>query len=236
MEDIDKLIDWFERNGNVVRFQPQTTLPREQFLKINDRISNIYFYIKNDFPEYAERIIFLKNTLVLSSGFINVATFGRLSELLSAIKIILTKRECTQWKYIHYVFHKETKEKFLHGFYSDAVFTATKILMQRLKVIHREIDSTGCDIDGLDLVGKLFPNDNPKIFFTEQNTRTEQNIQKGYSSLFRGWVYAIRNKDAHEIKKGNEIEAFQEIVFISMLMLALDNRISPAPSPSECYT
>ncbi len=31
MEDIDKLIDWFERNGNVVRFQPQTTLPREQF-------------------------------------------------------------------------------------------------------------------------------------------------------------------------------------------------------------
>lgn len=29
MEDIDKLIDWFERNGNVVRFQPQTTLPRE---------------------------------------------------------------------------------------------------------------------------------------------------------------------------------------------------------------
>ena len=157
----------------------------------------------------------------MSSGFINVATFGRLSELLSAIKIILTKRECTQWKYIHYVFHKETKEKFLHGFYSDAVFTATKILMH---------------IDGLDLVGKLFPNDNPKIFFTEQNTRTEQNIQKGYSSLFRGWVYAISNKDAHEIKKGNEIEAFQEIVFISMLMIALDNRISPAPSPSECYT
>ena len=49
-------------------------------------------------------------------------------------------------------------------------------------------------------------------------------------------MYAIRNKDAHEIKKGNEIEAFQEIVFISMLMIALDNRISPAPSPNECYT
>lgn len=61
-------------------------------------------------------------------------------------------------------FIRKQKEKFLHGFYSDAVFTATKILMQRLKVIHREIDSTGCDIDGLDLVGKLFPNDNPKIF------------------------------------------------------------------------
>ncbi|GAB7509905.1 hypothetical protein Bwad005_25160 [Bilophila wadsworthia] len=54
----------------------------------------------------------------------------------------------------------------------------------RLKVVHREIDLIGCDIDGLDLVGKLFPNDNSKIFFTEQNTRTDQNIQKGYPNLF----------------------------------------------------
>lgn len=60
MEDIDKHIDWFERSGKTVYFQFQTTLARARFCEINDRISNVCFYIKNNFPEYAERLIYLK--------------------------------------------------------------------------------------------------------------------------------------------------------------------------------
>ena len=51
-KDLDWLIGWFERNRNIVQFQPLTPLPRKQFLDICDRLSKFCFYIKNDYPEY----------------------------------------------------------------------------------------------------------------------------------------------------------------------------------------
>lgn len=234
MENLKALIDWFERNGNVVRFQPLTPLPRKQFLEISDRLSKFSFSIQKDFPEFSERLFSLKNKLSLDSGLVNVAVFGRIAEALSFLCILLSDKKYSQWKYIHKDLHGETKEKFISEFYPEAVFTATNILMQRLKNIHKQIDPHCPDIDGSDLIGKLFPNDAPKILFCEIDTKTGQNKQKGYAELFRGWVAAIRNKNAHPaMEKMTEIEAFQDIVLISMLMSALDNRKLPSRSSEQ---
>lgn len=227
MNDIEELIKWFEKNNSVVRYFPQTTMSRENTSEIGDKILTISFFLKNDFPEFSERIVCLKNKLVLPSGFIDPSIFGRISELLKFIKIILEKREYSQWKYIHNAFHGGVKEKFLHGFYTDAVFTATKILIERLKIIHKNIYPNDDEIDGSNLVGKIFSKDKQNIIFSEQNTISNKDIQKGYHNLFQGCISAIRNKNAHNNEKGNEIYAFQDIVFMSILMTALDSRIAP---------
>lgn len=233
MDILDELIDFFEKNDDSALFQSRAKYSIQNIVEITERISKLSIAIKKDFPEYSARLLFLKDNLFMPSGYIHIRNFGRLAEALYFLKVLLERKEDNQWKYIHQEFYGDVKEKFLHGFYLDANFTATNILMQRLKNIHKQIDPRCPDIDGSDLIGKLFPNDAPKILFCEIDTKTGQNKQKGYADLFRGWVAAIRNKNAHPaMEKMTEIEAFQDIVLISMLMSALDNRKLP-PRSSE---
>ena len=233
-KDLDWLIDWFERNGNIVRFQSLTPLPRKQFLYICDRLSKFCFYIKNDYPEYHERLFSLKNRLSLESGLVDVSVFGRISEILLFFDMLTKNNLNSKWRYVHKSFYGKVKEKFIHGFYESAVFDATNLLMQRLKDIHKSIDDNYEDIDGANLVGRLFSKDSPKILFCDITTKSGNDIQKGYVNLFHGWVAAIRNKIAHpNDNNADEIISFQELTLISMLMTALDNRISPSLLPEE---
>ena len=69
---------------------------------------------------------------------------------------------------------------------------------------------------------------NTEITLFDQQTRTNKDKQAGYSEFFRGWVSAIRNRNAHPYEeKMDEVSAFQEITFMSILMRVLDNRVSP---------
>lgn len=103
-----------------------------------------------------------------------------------------------------------------------------QFLMTRLKNIFNSIYEKEIDIEGTNLVEKLFYEKDPIILLCNTNNKTGENIQKGFSLYFRGWVYALRNRNSHlGDYKITEISAFREIEFMSMLMTALDNRISP---------
>lgn len=69
---------------------------------------------------------------------------------------------------------------------------------------------------------------NTKIILFDQQRQTNRDKQAGYSEFFRGWVSAIRNRNAHPYEENmDEVSAFQEIAFMSILMRVLDNRMSP---------
>lgn len=227
MDNIQFLLDWFSRNYNLVHTQRLTPLPPSQLADISARLLNISNNINDDFPELAERIKVLNIKLVLNNYCVNVEAFDRLSELIGAIKKIYDK-ENNIWRYIHNKFCATVKTKFLQGHYQDAVTEATNILMRRLKIINKHIGN-GCeDTDGSNLVGKLFSASNTEITLFDQQTRTNKDKQVGYSEFFRGWVSAIRNRNAHPYEeKMDEESAFREIAFMSILMSALDNRVSP---------
>ena len=175
----------------------------------------------------AQRIRFLNTKLVLNNYGISINIFDRLSELIYTIKNIYYK-ENNNWKYIHSKFCEIVKTKFLQGHYQDAVTEATNILMLRFKIINKHIDRNYDDIDGSNLVGKLFSASNTKIILFDQQRQTNRDKQAGYSEFFRGWVSAIRNRNAHPYEENmDEVSAFQEIAFMSILMRVLDNRMSP---------
>lgn len=227
MDDIQFLLNWFSRNNYLVHSQPFTPLPPPQLADISARLVSISNKINDDFPELAQRIKFLNAKLALNNYCISVNIFDRLAELTNVIKNIYDK-ENNNWKYIHDSFCGRIRTKFLQGYYQDAVTEATNILMSRLKIINKHIGN-GCeDTDGSNLVGKLFSASNTEITLFDQQTRTNKDKQIGYSDFFRGWVSAIRNRNAHPYEENmDEESAFREIAFMSILMSALDNRVSP---------
>lgn len=227
MDDIQFLLNWFSGNYNLVHAQHFTTLPPQLLADISARLVNISNKINDKFPELAQRIKFLNTKLALNNYCINVEAFDRIAELINAIKNIYDK-ENNSWKYIHSKFCGMVRTKFLQGHYQDAVTEATNIVMLRLKIINKHIDNKCDDIDGSNLVGKLFSASNTEITLFDLQTRTNKDKQAGYSEFFRGWVSAIRNRNAHPYEeKMDEVSAFQEIAFMSILMRVLDNRVSP---------
>lgn len=229
MSEINNIYNWLKRIGPSLQYGCYTAISYPYTREIEDALTRITVKINNTFPEYSQRISILKRNLFMDNLVINICLFCQLTECIHFLILAIEKdKKNDQWRYIHKKFHNDVMNKFLHGFYSDAVFTATNILMERLKTINHQLDPSCPDIDGSDIIGKLFSNHNPKILFYKADTKTGENIQKGYVDFFRGWIFAIRNKNAHPpIEQLNDINAFRELNFISILMTALDNRVSP---------
>ena len=223
MNELEKLVNWFNDGGNSVRFTPLTQSPSKTVQDITDALAVLSFNIKKDHPLLSERLFTLKNRLFMSGNFVNVSTFSRISEILLFLQNSHGKQEQSYWECVHHSFRGEVKDKFLQGHYSDATFSASKILMNRLKSIYKEITPDWHDMDGNQLVEHLFPDQNPRILFSDLSTQTGRNIQRGNSLLFKGWVCRIRNVNAHEetVDISRE-EGFQDLLLISKLMTELD--------------
>lgn len=224
MKELDELIFWFKTEGRSIRFKVETTANIYTIQSVTSSLTKISSKIQQDFPFYAQRLSELKQCLFLTNSLVNVAVFGRILELLILLKSSMEQKNDDHWKYIHPVLLQgQTKEKFQHGFYSDAVFTATKMLMSRLKTIFHDVDPQAKELDGSPLIENLMSEKSPKIMFSEGNTLLDKDLQRGYGALFKGWILAVRNQKAHEVTDTlTEEDAFQELVLISMLMKALD--------------
>ena len=224
MKELDELLQYFKSNEKNIKFISNTTEYHSLARNILDKIMKLSLLIQQDFPFISNRLMSLKNELFSSTCCVDVVIFGRILELLIILKNNIEQQNNNRWKYIHPVLLQgQTKEKFQHGFYSDAVFTATKILMSRLKAMLHEADPQAKELDGSPLIENLMSEKAPKIMFSEGNTLLDKDLQRGYGALFKGWILAVRNQKAHEVTDTlTEEDAFQELVLISMLMKALD--------------
>lgn len=224
MDELEKLLKWFNDNANIIRFTPETYSDDRTIHDITDWLAVLSFEIKKDYPFYSERLFTLKNNLFMKNNFVNVANFGRISEILIFLKHTYGQKDQEMWACVHHAFHGRIKDKFLQGNYADAIFSASKILMNRLIDIYKKMEPDGPDIDGSKLVENLFSEKNPKIIFSDLNTQTGYNIQRGNSYLFKGWVYRIRNVNAHEeLDDISCDEGVQDLLLISKLMKVLDD-------------
>lgn len=226
MDELEKLSKMFKEAENTVRFIPMTQSPGKTVQDITDALVILSFNIKKDYPLLSERLFTLKNRLFMKNNFVNVSTFGRISEILIFLLNSYGKQEQSYWECVHHAFRGAVKDKFMQGHYSDATFSASKILMNRLKLIYKEITPDWHDMDGNQLVEHLFSEQKPRILFGDLSTQTGRNIQRGNSLLFRGWVCRIRNVNAHEEAADiSREEGFQDLLLISKLMTELDKRV-----------
>ncbi len=104
------------------------------------------------------------------------------------------------------------RKRFLDGHHWDAVFAASKALINMIKEAADEYE-----LDGAPLVRKVFSKNNPVLAVNDLADRTDQDEQEGIMHLFEGAVMAVRNPGGHSFPEGSERRAIEYISLLSML-------------------
>jgi uncharacterized protein (TIGR02391 family) len=89
-----------------------------------------------------------------------------------------------------------TREKFMDGYHWEAVFAASKALVNYVKE-----RSGRHNLDGAPLVRTVFSKNSPFLAFNDLANQTDLDEQEGMMHLFEGAVLAIRNPGGHDFSE-----------------------------------
>jgi uncharacterized protein (TIGR02391 family) len=99
-----------------------------------------------------------------------------------------------------------------NGHLRDAVLNGVIAIFDMIR------SRTGLQLDGKDLVGQAFGLDKGQLIFTEIETETGKNDQKGFLQIFDGVYTGVRNVKAHSLNHDlDERKAAQYLVTLSLL-------------------
>ena len=115
---------------------------------------------------------------------------------------------------LHPRINEVSRDLFMDGHPWDAVFAASKALINYVKE-----RSGRHDLDGLSLVRTVFSKNAPLLTFNNLADQTDQDEQEGMMHLFEGAVQAIRNPGGHSFPEGTDQRAIQYISLLSLLAL-----------------
>ena len=104
-----------------------------------------------------------------------------------------------------------SRDRFLDGYPWDAVFAASKALVNYVK------ERSACDLDGASLMRTVFSPKNPILAFNDLKDQTDHDEQEGMMHLFEGAVLGIRNPGGHSFPEGPEQRAIEYISLLSLL-------------------
>jgi uncharacterized protein (TIGR02391 family) len=116
-----------------------------------------------------------------------------------------------------------SKQGFENGMYADAVLSAFKEVVVRVKEI-----SGLHSLDGTRLMEQAFSPNSPKIKLDDLETQVGKDVQTGFLNIFKGVVLGIRNPKAHiNIEQTDPYLTLEYLSLASLLMKYLDRRIEP---------
>lgn len=105
-----------------------------------------------------------------------------------------------------------SRDLFLDGYHWEAVFAASKALVNYVKEC-----SGKHDLDGAPLMRTVFSRNAPVLAFNDLSDQTDQDEQEGMMHLFEGAVLGIRNPGGHSFPEGPEQRAIEYISLLSLL-------------------
>ena len=107
--------------------------------------------------------------------------------------------------------------QFRNGQLRDAVLNGVIAVFDMIRV------RTSLKLDGKDLVGQAFGTDKGKLIFSEVETESGRNDQKGFLQIYEGIYTGVRNVKAHSLTHDlNEQKAAQYLVALSLLARRVD--------------
>lgn len=119
-----------------------------------------------------------------------------------------------------------SRDLFLDGYHWEAVFAASKAVVNYVKE-----RSGRHDLDGAPLVRAVFSRKDPILAFNDLSDQTDLDEQEGMMHLFEGAVLGIRNPGGHSFPEGPEQRAVEYISLLSLLAYRLqeaERRKSPS--------
>ncbi|MFA6867489.1 MAG: TIGR02391 family protein [Clostridia bacterium] len=128
--------------------------------------------------------------------------------------------------HLHKKIYDVSYKKYQDGHYADAVETAIKEINDRLKKLYQKHKNE--EKDGRDLFNHVFNDDPIKTLLkiADLSTQAGKNEQEGYRFLFMGAWVGIRDPKAHANELLSKDEAYDILIFASMLMKKIDMAIA----------
>lgn len=118
---------------------------------------------------------------------------------------------------LHPMIISSSLAQYRNGHLRDAVLNAVIAVFDMIRA------RTGLQLDGKDLVGQAFGIEKGKLIFSEIETETGRNDQKGFLQIYDGIYTGVRNVKAHSLTHDlNEQKAAQYLVTLSLLARRVD--------------
>lgn len=128
---------------------------------------------------------------------------------------------------LHPTIRQAAIKHYHNGDYRNASLDGATALFDMLRA------KVGLDLDGEALCNQAFSPNDPILIFSELDTQSGQNDQRGFMDMFKGFYRGVRNPKAHSlIHDLNAIKSAQHLVTASMLARRLDEATTaPAQTP-----
>lgn len=118
---------------------------------------------------------------------------------------------------LHPIIYKNAYQLFQNGDYRNAVLNSIIAVFDQIR------EKTGLEDDGEKLSGKVFSLTNPYLIFSNLDTESGKNDQKGFLQIFQGAYTGIRNPKAHTLEHDlTKEKAAQYMIFASLLARRID--------------
>ncbi len=109
------------------------------------------------------------------------------------------------------------RDLFRDGHYADAVFSASKALINYVKE-----KSGRHDLDGVGLMSEVFSANSPILRFNQMKDQSDKDEQQGMMHLFMGAALGVRNPRGHSFVNDSPDEALEFIGLMSLLANRLE--------------
>ena len=131
------------------------------------------------------------------------------------------------WNYIHPRIIKSSKGLFQNGHYANAAEDAFIEINDRVKKLHKKLQPNSTEnLDGVELMNKMFSEKAPIMEICERETAIGKNIHNGTRFMLAGAISALRNPKAHSNDEElSPEEAMRRLMFASMLMHKIDEAV-----------
>ena len=125
---------------------------------------------------------------------------------------------------LHPVVFEHAYQQYRNGHLRDAVLNAIVAVFDLIR------ERTGLKIDGQGLVSEAFSLEKPQLVFSEIESESGRNDQKGFLQILAGAYIGIRNPKAHSLHHDlDETKAAQYLVFASLLARRVSEANAPQP-------
>lgn len=123
---------------------------------------------------------------------------------------------------LHPIIYEHAYQQYRNGHLRDAVLNATVAVFDLIR------ERSGLKTDGQALVTEAFSLEKPRLIFSELESESGRNDQKGFLQILIGAYIGIRNPKAHSLHHDlDERKAVEYLIFTSLLA----RRVSEAHAP-----
>lgn len=167
----------------------------------------------------------LKDCLFNGMGMVNPFIWGRIYEIMVAIKQPVLIKQDDIWEDIHPQIRKVSEKLYEDGHYAESAENAFKEINSKVKKLFVLKCPNEKVLDGVALMTTVFSDNDPLIEFGNRTSESGKNVQKGFMMMLAGAMAGLRNPKAHENLIIADNDARRQLMLASMLMYKIDEAV-----------